>query len=301
MLPSALLPARAALLTISTRISSAFAPARLSAAGTVPDVLDVAVLLAFLSLLGQPPPPDQPIPREPAALAGALTATTRELRGEIEAWGGAGATPEAVTLHALYQQRMYRLIARKRALGDAVLARLPDDVRGEARDTVRARRALLAIPPSGTLRPRIRAGEPEPAERLRAHYARAQRRFGVGWHVLAAVNFVETGFGRLRNMSTAGARGPMQFIPATWRAYGLGGDVNDPRDAILGAANYLHANGAPRDYRRALFHYNHSSHYVDAVLHYARRIRRDERAFYAYYAWQVYVRRDGRVRRITGP
>jgi membrane-bound lytic murein transglycosylase B len=255
------------------------------------------VLLAVLALLGAPPPPDQPIPPDPAALAGALTATTRDLRGEIEAWGGRGATPEAVTLHALYQQRMYRLIARKRALGNAVLARLPDDVRGEARDTVRARRALLAIPPSGSLRPKIRAAEPEPAETLRAHYDRAERRFGVGWHVLAAVNFVETGFGRLRNMSTAGARGPMQFMPATWRAYGLGGDVHDPRDAILGAANYLHANGAPGSYRRALFRYNPSSHYVEAVTRFARRIRRDERAFYAYYAWQVYVR----GRRITGP
>ena len=78
---------------------------------------------------------------------------------------------------------------------------------------------------------------------------------------------------------------------------GLGGDIRDPRDAILGAANYLHANGAPRSYRRALMHYNPSSHYVEAVLRFARRIRRDERAFYAYYAWQVYVR----GRRITGP
>ena len=255
------------------------------------------VLLAVLALLGPPPAPDEPIPRDPAALAGALTATTRDLRSEIEAWGGRGATPEAVTLHALYQQRIYRLIARRRALGNAVLARLPADVRGEARDTVRARRELLAIPPSGTLRPRIRAAEPEPAANLRAYYDRAQRRYGVRWELLAAVNFVESGFGRLRNMSTAGARGPMQFMPATWRAYGLGGDVNDPRDAILGAANYLHANGAPRANRRALLRYNASSHYVEAVLRFARRIRRDERAFYAYYAWQVYVR----GRRITGP
>ena len=255
------------------------------------------VLLAVLALLGSPPPADQPIPRDPAALAGTLTATTRELRAEIEAWGGAGATPEAVTLRALYQQRMYRLIARERALGNAVLARLPDDVAGEARDTVRGRRELLAIPASGTLRPKIRAAQPEAAEALRASYDRAEERFGVGWHVLAAVNFVETGFGRLRNMSTAGARGPMQFMPATWRAYGLGGDIRDPHDAILGAANYLHANGAPRSYRRALFHYNPSPHYVEAVLRFARRIRRDERAFYAYYAWQVYVR----GRRITGP
>jgi membrane-bound lytic murein transglycosylase B len=259
------------------------------------------VLLALLALIGPPPAPDRPIPRDPARLAGALTATTRELRGEIEAWGGVGATPEAVTLQALYQQRVYRLVARKRRLGDAALRRLPADVRGEARDTVRGRRELLAIPASGTRHPKIRTGEPALAQDLRAHYAEAERRFGVGWHVLAAVNFVESGFGRLRNESTAGARGPMQFMPATWRAYGLGGDIRDPHDAILGAAHYLHANGAPRSYRRALLHYNASSHYVAAVLHFAHRIRRDPRAFYAYYAWQAYVRRDGRVRRVTGP
>jgi hypothetical protein len=260
-----------------------------------------AVVLAALSVAGPLPAPSQPLPRDAAGLGTALTDTTHRLRGEIEAWGGTGATPEPVTLLALHQQRIYRLIARKRALGNAVLRKLPPDVRSEARDTVRGRRELLAIPPSGNLRPKIRAAEPEAAERLRAHYARAERRFGVGWHVLAAVNFVETGFGRLRNESTAGARGPMQFMPATWRAYGLGGNIRDPRDAILGAANYLHANGAPGSYRRALYHYNPSSHYVEAVLRFARRIRRDERAFYAYYAWQVYVRRDGRVRRITGP
>jgi len=79
----------------------------------------------------------------------------------------------------------------------------------------------------------------------------------------------------------------MQFEPATWAAYGLGGDVHDPRDAILGAANYLHANGAPGDDRAALFHYNPSSLYVDAVSRYARRIERDPLAFYAFYAWPV--------------
>lgn len=102
-------------------------------------------------------------------------------------------------------------------------------------------------------------------------------------------------------LATAGARGPMQFIPATWSAYGLGGDVRDPRDAILGAANYLHASGSPGNDRRAVFAYNHSGHYVSAVLRYAARIRRDPRAFYAYYAWQVYVRTPGGARRITGP
>jgi len=252
------------------------------------------------------PRPGAPLPREPAALAGALATTTRSLRAEIERWTAegdpsSGPPPEAVTLLALHQQRIYRLIAPRRRLGDRVLALLPASVAGEARDTVRARRALIAIPPSGNRRPRISTGEAEPAGALLAHYREAQRRFGVRWHVLAAVNFVESAFGRLRNESTAGARGPMQFMPATWRAYGLGGDIRDPHDAILGAANYLHASGAPRDDRGALFHYNHSPQYVSAILHFARRIRRDPRTFYAYYAWQVYVGTPKGVRRITGP
>ena len=57
----------------------------------------------------------------------------------------------------------------------------------------------------------------------------------------------------------------MQFMPATWAAYGLGGDIHDPRDAILGAANYLRANGAPGESRRALYHYNPSQLYVEAT------------------------------------
>jgi membrane-bound lytic murein transglycosylase B len=136
---------------------------------------------------------------------------------------------------------------------------------------------------------------------LLRYYRQAQRRFRVGWYVLAAVNFVESGFGRIRSPSWAGALGPMQFLPATWRAYGLGGNVYKPRDAILGAANYLRASGAPRDYRGALYAYNHSQSYVEAVLRYAERMKRDLRAFYAYYSWQVFVRTPSGLRRLTGP
>jgi membrane-bound lytic murein transglycosylase B len=115
------------------------------------------------------------------------------------------------------------------------------------------------------------------------------------------VNFVETAFGKVRSRSTAGAQGPMQFLPATWRAYGLGGDIDDPRDAILGAANYLRASGAPGDLRRALYAYNHSWLYVDAVLAYARVMRRDVRAFHGFHAWQVFVRTPAGYRRLTRP
>ena len=93
----------------------------------------------------------------------------------------------------------------------------------------------------------------------------------------------------------------MQFEPATWRAYGLGGDVHDPHDAILGAANYLAANHGRTDERTALFHYNPSSLYVDAVARYAHHIAADRHAFWRYYAWQVFVRTPTGYRRVSGP
>ncbi len=181
-----------------------------------------------------------------------------------------------------------------------MLADLPGRMAAHARASIRARRMLgrLSTPQSPT---RFKTGPAQPAGRLLGYYREAQKRFGVSWRVLAAVNLVESAFGRMRNHSTAGAQGPMQFIPATWAAYGMGGDIRDPHDAILGAANYLHANGAPRDYGAALYHYNPSALYVDAVLAYAARIRRDSRNFFSYYAWQVFVRTPTGTRRITGP
>jgi soluble lytic murein transglycosylase-like protein len=123
----------------------------------------------------------------------------------------------------------------------------------------------------------------------------------VPWSILAAVNFVESAFGRVRSASEAGARGPMQFLPSTWRAYGMGGDIDDPHDAILAAANLLRRAGAPGDLNRALFAYNHSRDYVRAIRLFAERMAADERTFLAYYAWQVYVRTPTGIRRITGP
>ena len=92
----------------------------------------------------------------------------------------------------------------------------------------------------------------------------------------------ETNMGRIRGDSTAGARGPMQFLPATWNVYGTG-DIDDDHDAILAAARYLKANGAPGDLRSALRHYNHSDHYVNAVLLLAQEMQSDKRAYSSYY------------------
>jgi hypothetical protein len=247
------------------------------------------------------PDPGAPLPRSAAGLAAALTATIHRLRAAERGWDGTGAVPREITYLALQHQRLLRRMGARRALGDAALARLPRDVLGEARDTVRGRRFLAAIPRARHL-PAVRVAAAAPAVRLRRYYGVAQRRFAIHWSVLAAINFVESEFGRLRNASEAGARGPMQFLPATWRRYGMGGDIDDPRDAILGAANYLHSSGAPADVPRALFAYNHSLDYVRAVRNFAHRMRADERAFLTYYAWQVFVRAPGGgTRRLTGP
>jgi soluble lytic murein transglycosylase-like protein len=242
-----------------------------------------------------PPPPAAPIPQQPAALVTRLKATTKALDAAIDRWDRRAPPPRDVTLLALYQQRVLRLLAHDPALARRVLARYP-----AARDDVTAREELYRLTPP-TPDPQLRTGPPAPPLKLLRWYREAQRRFGIRWQLLAAVNFVESAFGKLRNASVAGAQGPMQFMPATWAQYGLDGDVDEPRDAILGAANYLATSGGRSNEARALYAYNHSQLYVDAVRRYARRIATDRRAFFRYYAWQVFVRTPSGDRRITGP
>jgi hypothetical protein len=268
-------------------------------------VLALVAAAAALALPTAAPPPNAALPSGAPATAQRLAATTESLYSAIATWRASGAPrpPRELRLWALDQQRLYLALGRARPeTGEAVVRRLPRELRANARDVLIARRALVRLTPP-TTRPlsAFRTGRAEPAARLVRHYREAQRRFRVPWHILAAVNFVETAFGKVRSPSTAGAQGPMQFLPATWRAYGLGGDIHDPRDSILGAANYLRASGAPGNLRRALYAYNHSNLYVNAVLAYARVMRRDVRAFYGFHAWQVFVRTPNGYRRITSP
>lgn len=248
------------------------------------------VLVVLLAVFGQPAPAE-PIPQDAGAVATRLAEVDAQMRARM---------PADVTLEALYEQRVYRSLARRPRYALAVIRRLPASMRPEARDTVSGLHSLFRLTSYSTER-RFRTGPPTPRADLRRFYRQAQRRFGVHWHVLAAINFIESNFGRLRNVSNAGAVGPMQFIPATWAAYGMGGDIRDPHDAILGAANYLHANGAPQDYSRAIYRYNPSPLYVNAVLRYARAIRRDPRTFQVYWSWQSFMRTPGGEVQLTGP
>jgi soluble lytic murein transglycosylase-like protein len=251
-----------------------------------------------------PPRPDRPLPRDPRLLAERLRETRHSLHLAIDRWLAEGGprerAPREVKLYALDHQRIYGLMTRRVRLARAVLDRVRGSVAAEARDVLEARRELSSLATPVPAR-RIRTGKARPAGVLLRFYRKAERRFEVPWKLLAAVNFVESAFGKVRNKSTAGAQGPMQFIPSTWEAYGMGGDVHDPHDAIMGAANYLHASGAPQNIRGALFAYNPSRAYVDAVLSYTRQIRRDRHTYYAFYSWQVFVRTPSGLVQLTGP
>ncbi len=204
-------------------------------------------------------------------------------------------------LVALFQQRVYRELVRDPRLARRVLARLDGGLEKSASINVEAGYKLSSgldpVPPPVELRTK----EAAPPHRLLAFYRLAQRRFGVPATVLASVNFVETRFGRILGPSSAGALGPMQFLPSTWERYGAGGDIMDPRDAILGAARFLRASGAPTNMRGALYNYNRSDDYVGAVLAYAREMRRRPNSFYEYYFWQVFVRTTKGDVQLTGP
>ncbi len=109
-------------------------------------------------------------------------------------------------------------------------------------------------------------------------YQAAGIEYGIPWEVLAAINDVETDYGRNLGVSSAGALGWMQFMPASWTAYGVDAnedgrkDPMNPVDAIFAAARYLRAAGAASDLRRAIFAYNHAGWYVRAVLSRAQLI-----------------------------
>ncbi len=108
-------------------------------------------------------------------------------------------------------------------------------------------------------------------------YQACGTQYGIPWEVLAGINKIETAFGTNLNVSSAGAVGWMQFIPSTWRTYGVDAnndgrkDPYNPVDAICAAARYLKAAGGDKDLRTAILAYNHANWYVDEVLLYARQ------------------------------
>lgn len=219
---------------------------------------------------------------DPSALADQIRASETTLRDPA-------ADPVSTATAALAHQVAYRQLGVHPEWEQEVLARLPEPLRRVAELNAAARREFRAMHTkfAATLPPWTIVAPPS-ADALLASYHEAETTFGIPWRYLAAVNLVETGFGRIRGTSTAGAQGPMQFMPATWAAYGGGGDINDPHDAIMGAARYLAANNGATDIDGALYRYNHSTRYVLGVRLYADLIAEHPRAFLGYHAWGIW-------------
>ncbi len=232
-----------------------------------------------------PPEPDErSLPTDATSFATEISDVELELRDP--------AVADAARLAALgrRQQQLYRLLTTHPEWFDDAAGTVDPAVLPAVTANWEARRQLSAHVSSGTLAttvPAWRIVEPLPMDELLGYYGEAEAATGVPWHVLAAINLVETRLGRIEGLSTAGAVGPMQFLPSTWD-WCCEGDPTDPREAILGAATYLTISGAADDLPSAVFAYNRSQRYVDAVLAYSSVMAENELAFRGYHAWDVY-------------
>jgi soluble lytic murein transglycosylase-like protein len=220
--------------------------------------------------------------------AGDVTALLEQLVTAERAVRDPAVTGQKLAYMGHLQQLVYLRLIERADLRDRVFDGIPRDLRPFADLNIAAGSDMWLYGPVRVKElPEWRIASPAPMDELLSYYHQADVEFGVPWYYLAAINLVETRMGRIRGDSYAGAQGPMQFMPATWDLYG-DGDINDTHDAILAAARYLRAVGAPKKIEKAIWMYNHDNEYVDAVLKYGEVMRIDPLAFRGFYGWQVY-------------
>jgi len=232
----------------------------------------------------------QPAPRSYPRVPGDASAIARRL-AELETLLRDPATPAADLPDLGHQQQViYRVLSADRQRSAAVIQQLPSRWRSVAERHLAARRAFLAMSKRRPTRvPAWRIIPPEPLPQLLSHYRKAEAATGIDWEVLAAVNLVETGMGRIDGVSVANAQGPMQFLPTTWAEAGIGkGDIRNPHDAIQAAARYLVRRGGLKSIRRGLWGYNNSDLYGEAVLLYASLLKDDPQAIVGLYHWEIH-------------
>ncbi|OBB59278.1 lytic transglycosylase [Mycobacterium sp. 852013-51886_SCH5428379] len=229
--------------------------------------------------------PDRVLAMDPARLADDLIADERALRDPKS-------SGDVLDAAAHRQQAAYRALGRHPEWDPVARPRIPPELLAAYDRNIDARRQLSAMGPDVSTRdtlPAWRIRPPEPLDELMAHYRATEAASGVGWNYLAAINFIETAFGRIEGSSSAGAQGPMQFMPSTWAIHGQGGDIGSPRDSIAAAGRFLASHGFARNPEAALFRYNNSNNYVRAVRDYAEVLAADPAAIAGFYRWDVYV------------
>ena len=225
-------------------------------------------------------PDGLPVPRQPAPVAAAPVSpgtpppapVAKPVSGPDD-----GAEPAAEEDKSRRERRSQPIRARTRATD----RRLPSAaVRGDGTPAPDAAPGWLpwSLPVTTISIPDLVIGNFRIPPFLLPIYQAAGIQYGIRWEILAAINEIETDYGRNLNVSSAGARGWMQFMPSTWEMYGVDAnedgriDPYNPVDAIFAAARYLSASGGGTDIRRALFAYNHADWYVASVLERAQAI-----------------------------
>lgn len=222
------------------------------------------------------------IPTDPSALAAAIDRAQRSIDDP-------SASVRRLRTSARTDQLALLQLGNHSGLRRKTVTKLSSAARSATVAALQATDALSRIVPVEHRFPHWRIVAPPAPRQLLGYFHAAATANRIPWSYLAAIELVETRMGRIHGLSPAGAEGPMQFMPSTWAEYGHG-SINDQRDSIMAAARFLAANGGRKRIGGALFHYNPSSSYVAAVESYARELRRDERAFYGYYYWQVFYR-----------
>jgi Transglycosylase SLT domain len=237
-----------------------------------------------------PAPPKEPEQPAPQTETTPKPAPKSKEPAEAPSPGADGGSPQERTSSGVRVER------KKRKVREAEDRVEPEDAEEKSPERRRERRSPLRKPDgTPTLEnpgfvdalpgPSSAAGVPNFIIRkfrvppfLLSIYQAAGIEYGIRWEVLAAINEIETDYGRNLNVSSAGAVGWMQFMPGTWETYGTDAnedgrkDPYNPVDAIFAAARYLAAAGYANDVRAALFAYNHADWYVDSVLLRARLI-----------------------------
>ena len=243
----------------------------------------IVLLVAFGWTATAMPPAGAAPGVDPAALAADLVAADQTLRNPA-------AGEQVLSAAARRQQVAYRTLGAHPDWDAIARPQIPAALLAVYDRNIDARRQLMALTEPKDSLPAWRVVAPVPANELMASYRAAEAASGVPWNYLAAINFVETGFGRINGVSDDAAQGPMQFLPSTFAAYGNGGDIHSPRDAIMAAGRLLAANGFANNRDKAIWGYNHSDYYVRAVNDYADVIGSDPAGFAGYYRWDTYYR-----------
>jgi hypothetical protein len=225
-------------------------------------------------------------------LATALTEVERELRRATN--------PTTRVFWGERQQWLYQLAQSEPNTEDLLLLTSIGNNGDAIALNYEARQALTALVNNYKISDTLPAWSieaPLPPDDLIELYMAAEAETGIDWEYLAAINLVETRMGRINGVSTAGAVGPMQFLPTTW-AECCEGDPTVAADAIMGAGQYLLDRGGPENMDRAILGYNNSENYVTAVKAYAEVLRLDPNAYYGYHAWQVYFQSTAGLARL---